>query len=240
MKLRLGVGVVGAALVLAAVAVAASHLTATGVRIGDHPGFVRVVVDFRGGTVKLGEVELGSTNRLFTRGRTSLTITRTGIRSTAAAANSNGVRVRLTRSGNRITVALAGAGHRFKAVQESALHHPERLLLDLWKAAPPTAAATVRNDGCLALDQFTVSSGKIVASGRALQPLFENALVLQVRSAGGAIRGIKPVTASHGRWTGTVRYHVSLTGRGTLEAAVFSAKDGSLECLAQVPVTLTP
>jgi len=35
-------------LTLPAPAGAAPHLTATGVRIGDHPAYVRVVVDFNG------------------------------------------------------------------------------------------------------------------------------------------------------------------------------------------------
>jgi len=57
---RIATAVLGALAVLAVTAPAAAPdaapLTATALRIGDHPGFVRVVVDFSGGRVNPGEV----------------------------------------------------------------------------------------------------------------------------------------------------------------------------------------
>ena len=75
-----------AAAVLAAFAVAASDaaaqgapLTATGIRIADHPGTVRVVVDFTGGRVHAGQV-IASDPRPFGDGRVRLPLIRRGVR----------------------------------------------------------------------------------------------------------------------------------------------------------------
>ena len=62
--------------------------------------------------------------------------------------------------------------------------------------------------------------------------------MLEVRRADGRSAGLEPLIAARGRWSGTVRYRLAQPGSGTLEATVYSAKDGSLECLVQVPVRL--
>ena len=86
-----------AAAVLAAFAVAASDaaaqgapLTATGIRIADHPGTVRVVVDFTGGRVLAGQV-VASDPRPFGDGRVRLPLIRRGVRTVAAPARAAGV-----------------------------------------------------------------------------------------------------------------------------------------------------
>jgi Immunoglobulin-like domain of bacterial spore germination len=111
-------------------------------------------------------------------------------------------------------------------------------VLDLWRARPPTAAAAVRNDGCLALDAFAATEGSVRAQGRALRQLFENSLVVEVRNAIGRSVGSRPATVARGIWRRTVHYQVARPQRGTLEAAVYSARDGSVECLVQAPVLL--
>ena len=228
-------------LALPATAVAADTLTATGARVGDHPGYVRVVVDFAGGRVELGEVTLGPAGDLYRQGRARLALARPRVRTRAKPVRGQGVSVRLSapRRG-RIDIALRTAQRRFKAIEEHALHGPERLVLDLWRAAPPSAAATVRADGCLALDAFTIAAARVRASGRALRPLFENSLVVEVRAADGRSAGSRSVTAAERRWRASVPYRVRRAEPGTLEAAVYSARDGSLECLVQVPVRLRP
>ena len=61
----------------------AAPLTATGVRIADHAGFVRVVVDFTGGRVFAGEV-VATDRSPFRDGVVRLPLTRRGVRTVAA------------------------------------------------------------------------------------------------------------------------------------------------------------
>jgi hypothetical protein len=122
------------------------------------------------------------------------------------------------------------------------LHSPERLVIDLWKARPPKPAAefpTAPQGGCLSIDQFTRSPGRINASGTE-NDLFEHMFEVVVRNRRGAIVGSRPVAATGGHWHRTVTYDVRRQQAGTLEAVDFSGQDGSLSCLAQVRVTLKP
>jgi len=63
---------------------------------------------------------------------------------------------------------------------------------------------------------------------------------LGLRNAGGNRVRMVPVTSSGGNWSRTFSYSVGARQPGTLEAADFSAKDGSVVCIAQVRVTLKP
>jgi hypothetical protein len=139
---------------------------------------------------------------------------------------------------NRIVVRLAAAPLRFKYLSYRVLAGPERLVIDLWKAGVPTAAAAVRNDGCLKLTAFR--GGPAVAmSGRALVQLFEGTVVVRLRSARGRLLVQRPLIASSsGRWSTAFTHRVERRQRATLEATVESAKDGALVCLVQVAVTL--
>jgi len=72
-------------LLLAALpASAAAAVTATKIRIGSHRGFVRVVVDFTGGSVRGNDVELAAGN-IDGTGRARLEITKAGALTTAPA-----------------------------------------------------------------------------------------------------------------------------------------------------------
>jgi hypothetical protein len=77
--------------------------------------------------------------------------------------------------------------------------------------------------------------------------------VLTLRGAGGVPVAGKPLTATEGvfrpdfsgyavpgRWGGSMPYSVSSQRRAMLEAWASSAKDGSLLCLVQTPVLLSP
>ena len=68
-------------------------------------------------------------------------------------------------------------------------------MLDLFKSAPPVAAAEIRRapSGCLRLTSVAVSGRTVTASGRE-RDLFEHSFVLQVRGAGGRVLASRPQT----------------------------------------------
>jgi len=128
------------------------------------------------------------------------------------------------------------------------------LVIDLWKATADRAA-TVLDDGCLRLTSWTGRDGRARARGLELEPLFEHGLVLSLRApgAGGSTLGQRPITATAGtflpdfsgyaipgRWRGGTPPIPGLPRRAMLEAWSASAKDGSLECLVQLPVNVIP
>jgi Immunoglobulin-like domain of bacterial spore germination len=231
------VSLVAVAIGLASPAAASAALTATGVRIGDRPAAVRVVVDFSGGRLELGEVI--ATDPGPGDGRARLRLTKRGVLTRAAARRAHGVSVRVVQGRGRISVRIAAARGRFKYMAVSALRGPERLVIDLYRSRPPSPEAEIRSapDGCLGLASVRREGRRFVVRGRE-QDLFEHALVLRVRDAQGRLVGSRPLTAAAGRWRGSVRYRVGAGQAGTLEAVAHSAKDGSLDCIVQVRVRL--
>jgi hypothetical protein len=230
--------VLGAAvafLVLAPQATAAP-LTATKIRIGDHPGFVRVVVDFTGGSVQAGEVVATDPNP-FPDGFVRLPMMHPGVRTTAMPVRAEGVFARIGQGAGRITIRLTGHDRRFKYVGYVAQHTPERLVIDLYKSRPPTAAAEITRGrgGCLTLGSHTVTVTRVMAAGRE-RDLFEHSLVVRLRREGGRVHRQKPETAVNRRWSTNFGYRRVARQTGTLEAVALSAKDGTLDCLVQVRV----
>jgi hypothetical protein len=213
-------------------------LTAREIRIGDHPGFVRVVVDFTGGRVEAGEVVATDPNP-FPDGFVRLPLTRAGVRTTADPVRAHGVFARIAQNSGRITIRLTGADRRFKYVGYFAQHTPERLVLDLFKARPPVDAAEILRgrDGCLRLTDHMVTSRHVDAEGRE-RNLFEHSLVVRLRRTNGRIHRQKPETAVQGRWSTSFDYPAAQRQDGTLEAVALSAKDGTLDCLVQVRVRM--
>jgi hypothetical protein len=67
--------------------------------------------------------------------------------------------------------------------------------------------------------------------------VFENTFRVAIRGANGKLLKQRTVVDG-GSWSTTVHYIASHRQAGTLEAVTFSAKDGSLACIAQVHVTL--
>src|SRR5215216_2509296 len=118
----------------------AAPLTATEIRVGDHPGFVRVVIDFTGGRVEPGEVVATDPNP-FPDGFVRLPMMHPGIKTTASPVRAEGVFARIAQGGGRITIRLTGRDRRFKYVGYVAQHTPERLVIDLYKSRPPSDAA---------------------------------------------------------------------------------------------------
>jgi hypothetical protein len=211
-------------------------LTATAIRIADHPGFVRVVVDFSGGRVNAGEL-IASDPSPFRDGVVRLPLTRPCVRSIAAPAQGHGVAARVRQASRRIVIRLAGAPRRFKYVGYRALHTPERLAIDLYESAPPSPAAKIRRapDGCLSLRRFDIGRRNVFAAGRE-RDLFEHSLIVRLRRAGGRIHKQRATTAANRRWSTSFRYPRTRRRTGTLEAVALSAKDGTLDCLTQVRV----
>jgi immunoglobulin-like protein involved in spore germination len=218
---------------------AASHL-AVGVRVGDHPAFVRVVVDFTDGRLQFHEVEATDPSP-FADGRVTLRIDSPGTRTRALPVRAQGVSVQVVQGTNRIFVRITAASRRFKYMGYFVLSSPQRLVIDLWKAVPPSSAAEIRRapDRCLTLERSSVVPGRVSAAGGE-RNLFEHSLVVILRRAEGRVVAERPVTAANGRWSATFPYRVSRRQQGTLEAVAESAKDGSLVCLVQVTVTLRP
>ena len=231
-----------ALLVTMAVAPAAqagpAPLTATDIRIANHPGFIRVVVDFTGARVQAGEVVASDPNP-FRDGFVRLPLTRPGVQTTAAPVREHGVLARIAQGSGRIAISLSGADRRFKYVGYFALHAPERLVLDLYKSRPPSEAAEItRGRGrCLTLGEHTVGRRRVTAAGRE-RDLFEHSFAVALRRRDGRIHKLRGITAFDRRWSTTFRYAQVARQTGTLEAVSTSAKDGTLDCLVHARVRM--
>lgn len=221
-------------------AAATTDLTITGVRIGDHPGFVRTVVHFAHGTIpRPTEMLRVSDAEPFADGVARVRLDERGVRSQIRTARAAGVTVRVIPGRTGITFRLAAAPHRFKYVSSSSLARPERVIIDLWKSAPPRPAAAIARapGGCLTLGHYRVSRNGVIAAGTE-RDLFEHAFVVRLRAADGRVLAQRPVTAAGGRWASSFRYPRVRRQPGTLEAVAGSAKDGALICLVQARVRI--
>jgi len=221
-------------------AVASAALDATQIRIGNHPAFVRVVVDFTGGTLHRNDAESHDPNPF--DGRASVRVTHAGITTGAGAVTQEHVTARLVQRSGFLTLRLSARKHRFKYLEHGVVHSPERLVVDLWKSRPPTTAAefpTAPQGGCLSIDNFDALPGRVRADGTE-NDLFEHMFQMNVRNQKGRVVGTRPVTASAGLWHRTVPFDIGVSQKGTVEVVDFSEQDGSLSCIAQFPATLTP
>jgi hypothetical protein len=211
---------------------AATVLTATRIRSATHPAFVRVVVDFSGGAVTFNTTNATDPNPF--DGTARVQVERAGVRSVAAPLTAFGVTTRITDAGSILGIRQTAAAGRFKYLSITVLHAPERVAIDLWRAAQPPAARFGR-PGCLTLTSVSVTGPTIRVRGTE-QDLFEHSFVVRVRGALGGVAAQRIMTAI-GPWSTTLT--VGGPRRpGTVEAVAGSAKDGSLDCLVQVPVTL--
>ena len=225
----------------AAPASASAALTASDVRIGAQPALVRVVVDFTGGRFELNEAD--ATDPAVRDGSGRVDIRHAGIVAPARDRSAQGVRARVGLvSANRARVRLTFAPGRFKYVRVWALHGPERLVIDLYRSAPPrTAAAEIRRgvNRCLTLSSVSRTGRSFRVRG-VERDLFEGTFLLRVRDATGRVVGRRIGTA-RGPWDLRVGYSgITSAQAGTVEAVAESAKDGSLACLVQVRVALVP
>jgi hypothetical protein len=217
-------------------AASAAPLTATQIRVADHPGFVRVVVDFSGGTVQFNELEATDPDP-FADGFVRIRLIHPGVKTTAMPVRAQGVFARIAQGGGRITIRLTGEDRRFKYLFYVDQHSPERLVMDLYKSRPPSDAAEITHGrgGCLTLTSHSVSRTRVKAAGRE-RGVFEHQFQVILRRRGGRIHRETHVVASSGRWHTSFTYPHAGRQTGTLEAVELSAKDGTLACLVQVRV----
>ena len=238
--LRLCVLAIAALAAAPAGASASATLTATDVRIGAQPAFVRVVVDLTGGQAAFNEVD--TTDFRVADGSARVDISHPGIQVQPRDRTAQGVRARLSlATANRARVQLTAAAGRFKYVRVSVLHGPERVVIDLYRSAPPSPAAEIRIgvNRCLTLTSIQRTGHTFRVRGTALN-LFEGNFLLRVRNARGSVVGRRIVTAN-GPWNQTVSYTgIASRQAGTVEGVAESAKDGSLVCIVQRRVTLVP
>jgi hypothetical protein len=223
----------------AAPAAASAALTASDVRIGAQPAFVRVVVDFTGGRVESNEAE--ATDPSVRDGSARVDIRHAGIVAPARDRSAQGVRARVgLAAANRASVRLTFDRLRFKYVRVFALHGPERLVVDLYRAKPPNTTASEIRTGvgrCLTLRSVSRSGHRFRVRGTELN-LFEGSFIVRVRDASGRVVG-RRIATERGSWDLNVAYSgVTTAQAGTVEAVAESAKDGSLACLVQVRVEL--
>ena len=220
------------------VATATVDLTAIRTRIGSHPAYVRVVVDFTDGVVAGNEVE--AVDHRPADGAVRIRLRHHNVQAQAAPASAAGVRVVVTGARDRLDVSATAARGRFKYVQVTTLHAPERLVIELYRSAPPSRAAEIRTGrgSCLTLTGIVADRRSFQVTGRE-RNLFEHGFVLRVRDRAGHVAGRRIMTAE-GPWSARIGYRVSARQRGTLEAVAESAKDGSLACIVQAGVALAP
>ncbi len=239
MPLRAGLACLVAAIgapTVPAGAGAATELTAIRVRIGVHAAFVRVVVDFTGAALNGNRVEAIDPQPF--DGSASLRVTHPMVRTRAAARGAAGIRVRVIPGVGRLRIEIHAVRGRFKYLSYAVVTS-NRLAIDLWKSAPPPKAAEVRRGtgGCLTLESVHVRAGVISATGHKRR-VFENRFLVAVRGSSGRILTRRAIVAAAERWSVSVPLSRNAPQLGTLEAVVFSAKDGALSCLVQVRVTL--
>jgi hypothetical protein len=233
---------------------ASAQLTATDLRVASNAKVVRVIVDFAGARLTGLERQVDAVDPAISDGRGVVRVNATGITSGATPVTAAGVTARVIRRSGSILVRVDGAQGRFKFLQYKVSVPRNVLVIDLWKATADRAA-TVLSDGCLQITNWTGTNGRARARGLELQPLFEHGLVLSFRApgAGGSALGEKAITATEGtfrpdfsgyaiagRWIGGTPPIPGIPRRGMLEAWAASAKDGSLECLVQVPIRAVP
>jgi len=249
-----GVVLAAALLALALAPRASAQLTATDLRVSTNSKVVRVVVDFAGARLTGLARQVDAIDPQIADGRGVVRVNGTGITSGATPVTAAGITARVIRRTGSILVRVQGAQGRFKFLQYKVSVPRNALIIDLWKATADRAA-TVLSDGCLQITNWTGTNGRARARGLELQPLFEHGLVLSFRApgAGGSTLGEKPLTATEGtflpdfsgyaiagRWIGGTPPIPGSPRRGMLEAWAASAKDGSLECLVQVPIRVIP
>ncbi len=250
----LAAALAGAAATLLVPALGQGALRADRVTIANTPSKVRVVVHLSGTPPLTGlarQVDAPDPDPL--DGASRVRINAAGITTRAAQVTGAGVTARVVGLPGRIVVRMRSDADELKFLQYKVSVPRNVVVIDLWKVTE-SANARVLNDGCLKMTSWSAKGGRAKARGLELEPLFEHGLVLTLRGSDGTAISEKPLTAtegvflpdfsgyaSPGRWSGSMRVTPASHGaRAMLEAWAGSAKDGSLECLVQTPVRVTP
>jgi hypothetical protein len=213
-------------LAAAALALSPAAPAATGIRVADHPAYVRVVVDFDGPLPSPTEQLEARDADPFPDGRVAIRLP-SGVDGMLPPVRAAGVAAEVLRVPGGVEVRARAARRRLKYAAYDPLG--SRLVVDLFKSAPGPAITRGRR-GCLTLGSVTRSGRTFTVRGRE-RDLFEHSFVVRLRSAGGAVIAQRPGTGDPWR----VRLRVPLTrpAPATVEAVAFSARDGALVCLVQ-------
>ncbi|MFN8123666.1 MAG: hypothetical protein U0237_14695 [Thermoleophilia bacterium] len=222
-----------------ALAAPARAATVVGVRVGDHPAYVRVVLDVRG-TVALSDVAPAEgLADPFGSGLVAFFIRRPGIRSDVERRSRLGVTVAIVPAPDMLLMRTTASRWRFKFAGWAVLRSPTRVVVDLWKSAPPTPAATVLDDGCLRLTAVRSRPGTVDVRGRVVGQVFENQFAVLIRDRAGRVLDRRRVTARNG-----TAWHVRLRHGAPGQAGTVEGFDGggtgNVECLVQTAVRLRP
>jgi hypothetical protein len=214
--------------------VASAPPRATTIRIGSHPAFVRVVVQFAGSAApSANDVVAATGGRL-----RNVTASVAGARSTAAPVTAWGVRASIVRSPSGIVVRMRTTAGRFAYVRYVTLAHPGRLSIDLIRSFSTAAYST---GGCFTHGSAASAAGSVTARYRLARPIFENQWILRVRRADGApVGAVTPQSGTPGTYTTMVLTPVARPQRGVVDILDAGAKDAGIACLTRVPVRLRP
>lgn len=249
-------GAIAGAVALTALALApAAHgaLRATDITMTGRAASERIVITFAGGTLTGLERQVDAPDPQPGDGRATVRVNARGIGATATPASRGGVAVRIARRPGSIVAVATAAPGRFKFVSYRVSGDRRHLVVDLWRATT-APRARILDDGCLRLTSWRGGAAPRVR-GLELVPLFEHTVVTSLREqdAGDTTVALRPRTAvgavprpdfsglvRPGRWGGPLPHSVTGPRRVMLEAWSTSAKDGSLDCLVQVPVVIRP
>jgi hypothetical protein len=176
---------------------ASAALTATHIRIGDHPAFVRVVVDFTGGTLHRNDVEspdpqpfdCRAASAYWYHGECASRDRGAGHRPDRAALG----RDRASALGEEAPLQVPGAQR--PALAGTARRRPLEVAAATSAAEVPTAS----QGGCLSIENSDALPGRVRADGSE-NDLFEHMFQMNVRNQKGRVVGTRPVTASAGHW----------------------------------------
>ena len=220
---------------------AGSALTAEAISIRDRGVAVRVVVRLGGATVDEAQVFFASPLRRLRLGSARVRVEQPGTTALVRGKTRSGVSVQLTPRAQALIVRAVGGANRFKYLSYGVRRVPQRLVIDLWKSAAPSVGTVARfgRRSCLTVDVDSSQPGRLIVSGT-VRRLFEATFVVRIRRADGRVIKRRIVTRQPGPWTESIGYRVGSAQAGTVEAVAESAKDGSLDCLAQRRVDLQP
>jgi hypothetical protein len=241
-EIRGGVALIVTVLSVVGMATASAASTtamATAIRITDHPAYVQAVVDFTGNTVG-GNAEMLAPDTQPFDGRARLQyVIGQGVRTTAAPRSGDGLSVSVAKNARGLGIDLRAAPRRFKYLSYG-WGTAHRMVIKLWKSAPPTAAAQIRRGAArrLTLSSVSVDGHGIIKAAGGERGVFEHQFRAVVRAGDGCVLAARTVRARNGRWSVTMVASSQRPQAGTFEAAVLSPADGSLLCLVQQRIAL--
>jgi hypothetical protein len=198
---------------------AGAGLTAVGVRIENRPEAVRIVVRLSGAPLQEAQVFATSRPRKLTLGTARVRIVAPAAGAPLRSGPVSGVLVDVVPKPRELIVRATSSPGRFKYVTYRVRQNPQRLVIDLWKGAPPRPGARARfgHRGCLTIDVDSSQPGRLVVSGSVGQ-LFEGTFLVRIRRADGRAIKRRIVTMQPGQWQESIGYRVGRAQAGTVEA----------------------